>query len=91
MQRVVRASDKRIVDCAAVKVSDELELFVTKAFIVLEDGVIQSDELKLELLENLHHPVKSQGNTFQLKEYEIPRFIEFIDQLPRSRGCEKVD
>lgn len=84
-------SDHRIVDCAAVKSPDESTLFVVKTFLVLEDGVKPTIELKAEILQKLKGPITLNGKIEQLKEYEIPTDIIFVDALPRISGTEKVD
>lgn len=91
VQRIIGATDSRIADCAAVKLPDENELFVAKAFIVLDKGIVPTENLKKEILEKLKRPIKVNGKTEQLKEYEVPADIEFIDTLPRIAGTEKVD
>lgn len=91
VQRIIGMADSRIVDCAAVKFPDENELYVVKAFIVLEEGISTTDELKVEILEKLKHPIIANGKTEQLKEYEIPVELIFIERLPRISGTEKVD
>lgn len=91
VQRIIGLVDKRIADCAAVKVPDENELFVTKAYIVLVDGVNATEQLKSEIFNKLYIPVTNGEKIEQLKEYEIPRDIEFIEELPRNAGSEKID
>ena len=91
VQRIIGSVDNRIADCAAVKLPDENELFVNKAYIVLVDGVQPTEELKREIFDKLYLPVTNYGKIEQLKEYEIPRDIEFIDSVPRISGTEKVD
>ena len=91
VQRIIGMSDKRIVDCAAVKLPDENELFVAKAFLVMEDGTVTTEQLKAEIMEKLRKPIIANGKTEQLKEYEVPVEIAFIERLPRVAGTEKVD
>lgn len=91
VQRIIGMVDGRITDCAAVKQPDENELFVVKAFIVLEDGVEPTEEIKKEIADKLQGPITANGKTEQLKKYEIPAVIEFIERLPRVAGTEKVD
>ena len=91
VQRIIGMSDERIVDCAAVKYPDENELFVVKAFVILEEGVQHSEELKKEIIAKLQQPITKNGKTEQLKEYEIPVDIIFTDMFPRIIGTEKVD
>lgn len=91
VQRIVAASDSRIKDCAAIKVPDANELFINKAYISLLPGVMPTEELKREIMDKLCVPINTSGKLEQLKEYEIPRDIEFIDELPRTVGTEKID
>lgn len=79
-------------DCAVVKVPDEELLFVNKAYIVLNDGFEKSNMMEACLKELFKKPSKTlDGKKVQLKTYEIPTYIEFIDSLPRKAGTEKVD
>ena len=91
VQRIIGMSDNRIVDCAAVKLPDENELFAAKAFVVVEEGVNPTEELKQEFFEKLRKPISANGKTEQLKEYEVPAEIVFVEKLPRITGSEKVD
>lgn len=91
MQRIIGMADSRIADCATVKQPDENELYVVRTFVVLENGVAPTEEIKKEISEKLRGPITTNGKTEQLKEYEIPAVIEFIEQLPRVAGTEKVD
>lgn len=91
VQRIIGASYNNIADVAAVKVPDENELYITKAYVVLKDGVIPNEDTKRAIYDSLLVPIKTNGKEEQLKEYEIPKDIEFIDKLPRSVGTEKVD
>lgn len=91
VQRIIGAADRRIADCAAVKMPDENELYVVKAFIVLEDEVFSTEELKAEILKKLREPIITNGKMEQLKAYEVPADIVFITALPRISGTEKVD
>lgn len=79
-------------DCAVVKVPDEDKLYVNKAYIVLNNGYTETDELK-ELINNKFYlPSKTlAGDVVQLKPYEIPSYIEFIESMPRISGSEKID
>ena len=83
VQHIVSASDSRIFDCAAVKVPDNDELFINKVFVVLKEGIAPTEEVRREIMENMKKPVETSGKIVQLKEYEIPRDIEFIEALPK--------
>ena len=79
-------------DCAVVKVPDEEMLYKNKAYIVLKDGVEPSMEVMDSIKERFLKPVLTANNTKeQLKSYEIPSYIEFISELPRKAGTDKID
>ena len=84
VQQIIFGVDDRIADCAAVKVPDNDELYVNKVFIVLSDEFVYNEEVKNEILEKIKYMT-------DLKEYEIPYAIEFINKLPRLEGTEKID
>lgn len=91
VQRIIGKSDERIVDCAAVKCPDDKELYVIVTFVILEGNIKPSNELKIEILEKLKKPIVKNEKVEQLKEYEVPADIVFINMLPRIAGTEKVD
>lgn len=76
--------------CAVVKVPDEKELFVNKAYIVLKEDYTPSDEMKQTILQALKAP-KTDEDSETLKSHEIPTYMEFLDRLPLMEGSEKVN
>lgn len=81
-----------VYDCAVVKVPDEEQLYVNYAYIVLDTGWQNNDEVKEKILDLCHQPVTlANGKQDQLKEFEIPQKIFFLDELPRRSGTEKID
>ncbi|MDY3934203.1 MAG: hypothetical protein SOZ11_01495, partial [Bacilli bacterium] len=49
-------------------------------------------EMKNIIIESFSNSYTSiAGKTAQLKNYEIPTYIEFVSELPRKTGTEKVD
>ena len=58
---------------AAIGVPDEIRGEVVKAFVVAAPGAVRSPELVAELQQLVRH---------RLAPYEVPRAIEFIDELP---------
>ena len=62
-------------DCAVVGCNDEAGLIKPKAFVCLQAGVTPSDEILVQLL-------KLCANT--LDTHSRPRWLEFIDDLPRT-------
>lgn len=86
-----------LIDCvesvAVVKKPDDEQLFVGKAYVVLKEGIEPTDEVKKYILEKCKEQLilASTREKMQLKEFEIPASIEFIDYIPRTTASEKVD
>lgn len=79
-------------DCAVVKVSDEDMLYSNTAFIVLNSKFEATEEQKEAIIELLKQPVyDSNGNLEQLSWYEIPKYIEFVEEIPKREGTKKTD
>ena len=79
-------------DCAVVKVPDKDELYVNKAYIVLNDNCEATDETLSMIIKQFDLPFKTEkGKIVQLKSYEIPTYVEFVKELPRKPGTEKID
>lgn len=91
IQNYIQAID--IIDsCAIVKSYDEKALSSPRAYIVLKDGVSKTKEVEDYLFNCFNNPIKNPLNDeyFQLKSYEIPTSIEFVDELPTTRAG-KID
>ena len=81
-----------IKDCAVVKIPDEDMLYSNKIYIILNKKEKPSDDLKNELFKKFSEPItKADGEIVELKWYEVPKYIEFVDELPRRKGTEKID
>jgi acyl-coenzyme A synthetase/AMP-(fatty) acid ligase len=79
-------------ECAVVKVPDVDMLYTNKAYIVLNEGILPNDDTKEKLNKLFKEPIKSSvGELEQLKWYEIPADIEFVNDLPRRKGTEKIN
>lgn len=90
IQNIISSFDI-VKECAVVKVPDAEKLFVNKAYIVLDDGVDYSSALDYIQTLFLCPTVLPNGKTVQLKEYEIPAYVEFVSELPRKVGSDKID
>ena len=79
-------------ECAIVKVPDEEMIYKNKAYVVLNDGVEASDEVLEKLQSQFLEPVQTlNGDVEQLKWYEIPSYVEFVSELPRKQGTDKLN
>ena len=43
------------------------------------------------ILEKCKNAISNGNSSLELKQYEIPSDIEFIEELPRKSGTEKID
>lgn len=79
-------------ECAVVKVPDEELLYVNKAYIVLKDGIAPTEETKEYIMKIIKDGINTinKGN-IQLKSYEIPAYLEFVENLPRRQGTDKIN
>ena len=82
---------KGVNDCAVVKVLDEDLLYVNKAYIVLDAKMENIENKEMIINSMLGSPVQTLNGLEQLKTYEIPTYIEFISELPRKEGTDKID
>ena len=64
-----------VLEAAVVGVADENDLIKPKAFVVLKPGIVSKPQLEPDLKEFL------KG---RLAPYKCPRWIEFIDELPKT-------
>jgi benzoate-CoA ligase len=64
-----------VLECAVVGAEDESKLIKPKAYVVLKQGQAPSDALK----SNLQQHVKDR-----LAPYKYPRWIEFLNELPKT-------
>ena len=83
VQSVISTFDE-VKECAVVKVPDEDKLYVNKAYIVLNEGYEYSEEIVRKINDKCI-------NMSKLKPYEVPSYIEIIEDIPRIAGSEKVD
>lgn len=88
VQRIATEMDDRIQECAAVGIPHDEELFVNVLYVVLKDGIEPTEELKRELNDKF---VLGVQGVDRFKEYEIPRYIEFVPEIPKISGAEKND
>lgn len=83
-----------IVDCCAiVPKPNEESLYVSKAYVVLKEGIMPTKETEQYIINKCYetyHDITTQEN-ITLKEYEIPTSVTFLETLPRTEAAEKAD
>lgn len=70
--------------CCVVKAPDAELLYVPYAFVVLEKGVPKTDETRRRILKTAGEPFPLGEGMKTLRDYEIPRKIIFLDELPTT-------
>ena len=81
-----------VYDCAVVQVADEELLYVNYVFVVPKDGWLDDDNTRARIFDLCNKPVVlTDGKQDQLKNFEIPRKILFLKELPRRSGTDKID
>ena len=78
--------------CAVVAQPDDNSLLSPKAYIVLKNGVFDTEETINYIREKCLYPMNVEGfeNAVQLKPYEIPTSFEVLEKLPRTQA-DKID
>jgi 4-hydroxybenzoate-CoA ligase/benzoate-CoA ligase len=64
-----------VLECAVVGMTDQSDLVKPKAYVTLKEGYKGSDELAQELIAHCKD---------QMADYKRPRWIEFVDGLPKT-------
>jgi acyl-coenzyme A synthetase/AMP-(fatty) acid ligase len=73
-------SHPAVLECAVIGQADASNLIKPRAFVVLKEGFIASDELKDQLVAHCRE---------KMAEYKRPRWIEFLPELPKT-GTGKI-
>lgn len=78
--------------CCVVPKPDKDLLFTNKVYIVLKDGIMPTKEISDYIMSECYKPIynSAAGETIQLKPYEVPESIEFLDKLPLTKA-DKVN
>ena len=91
IQNVISLID--VVDSVVVVPKPDKDLlFTNKAYVVLKDGVMPTKEISDYILDMCYKPIINNitGETIQLKPYEVPESITFLDTIPRTKA-DKAD
>lgn len=77
-------------ECVAVKRPNDEELYDTKVFVKLKNGIEPTEDLKNYIYLSLDG-LTPNGSTRPLKSFEVPASIEFVDRIKRIQDSEKID
>ena len=72
--------------CYVVKMPDEKLSFSSCAFVVVKDGVARNNATRRQIVKDSTEPFYLGKRRMVLKNYEIPRKVVFLDELPLTRA-----
>lgn len=78
-------------ECVAVQRPNDEELWDTKVFIKLKDGVIPSKDVEDYIYMRLEEGISPNESVRPLKSFEIPASMEFVNEIKRTQDSEKLD
>ncbi len=83
LQIIMNAID--VVDeCVAVQRPTDEELFDTKVFVRLKEGIAPSDDIKNYILAKLDSGFSPDESIRPLKSFELPASMEFVSEIKRT-------
>ena len=88
---VVRAAIARnevVKSCYVVKMPDQKLGWASCAFVVLKEGVGKNNETRRKIAKDATEPFYIGKRRIALKDYEIPRRVVFLDELPLTRASK---
>jgi len=88
---VVRAAVARnevVKSCYVVKMPDQKLGWASCAFVVLKEGVGKNNETRRKIAKDATEPFYIGKRRIALKDYEIPRRVVFLDELPLTRASK---
>lgn len=78
-------------ECVAVQRPNDEELWDTKVFVKLKEGISPTEEIKSYIYLQLEEGLSPNNQIRPLKSFEIPASIEFVDSIKRTKDSEKLD
>lgn len=78
-------------ECVAVQRPNDEELWDTKVFVKLKDGIEPSEKISDYIYLKLEDGTLLDGNIRPLKSFEIPASMEFVTDIKRINGSQKLD
>lgn len=86
---IVRAAVARneiVKSCYVVKMPDKKLGWASCAFVVLNDGIGKNNDTRRKIAKDATEPFYIGKHKITLKDYEIPRKVVFLDELPLTRA-----
>lgn len=91
IQNVISLIDV-VESCSVVPKKDKDLLYTNVAYVVLKKGILPTKEVSNYILDMCYKPIENivTKEKIQLKPFEVPSSIEFLEELPRTIA-DKVD
>lgn len=91
IQNVISLIDV-VESCSVVPKKDKDLLYTNVAYVVLKKGILPTKEVSNYILDMCYKPIENivTKEKIQLKPFEVPSSIEFLEELPRTKA-DKVD
>lgn len=91
IQNVISLIDV-VESCSVVPKKDKDLLYTNVAYVVLKKGILPTKEVSDYILDMCYKPIENiiTKEKIQLKPFEVPSSIEFLEELPRTKA-DKVD
>ena len=84
--RAAIAKSDLVKKCYVVKGPDKKLKLAAYAFVVTNDGVGHNNQVRREIIKKATEPFNLGKRRITLKQYEIPRKVIFLDDLPITRA-----
>ena len=84
--RAAVAKSDLVSRCYVVKMPDKKLGFSACAFVVVKDGVGRNNESRRQIVKDATEPFYLGKRRIVLKNYELPRKVVFLDELPLTRA-----
>ena len=86
MVRAAVARSELVSQCYVVKMPDKKLDFASCAFVVVKDGVGKNNETRRQIVKDATEAFYVGKRKIVLKNYELPRKVVFLDELPLTRA-----
>lgn len=86
VRTAVMKADEYIRSCYVVKMPDKKLGYAPIAFVITEDGVAHNNETRKAILARTAEPFYFGKKRLQLKNYEMPKKIVFLDEFPLTKA-----
>ena len=84
--RMAVSKSELVSKCYVVKMPEKKLAWCSCAFVVVKDGVSRNNDTRRAILDTAAEPFYLGKRRLQLKDYEMPKKVVFLDELPLTRA-----